>query len=290
MKRIMATALVCAMLFSLAACSGKQQETTISESSETTAQATETTTETTEATKASETAETTTAATTAAILTKKDYVTNARSKYKSYVGGDPDKSFYVPELLIKSAYAESINNEIKKLFEGYKKELKKNKEETITGTEYFVYLTKEGILSIVFIERRYADRFHVYNIDVTTGEKVDNARMAEMAGVKSIRTAAMDLLQDEYNNTDNGYNCRFENYKIVTKKGKKLTSDQKKAQATFGEKYINDNMAVGLTDEGKMFFVLTMYDGLIYEPGVYEAGEGNLWHEGNPALVAPKDS
>ena len=66
MKRIMATALVCAMLFSPAACSGKQQETTISESSETTAQATETTTETTEATKASETAETTTAATTAA--------------------------------------------------------------------------------------------------------------------------------------------------------------------------------------------------------------------------------
>ena len=50
MKKIVATALICAMMFSLAACSGKQPETTITESSETTTHVTETTEETTETT------------------------------------------------------------------------------------------------------------------------------------------------------------------------------------------------------------------------------------------------
>ena len=133
MKKIIATALICTMLFSLAACSGKQQETTVPESSETatqvmetseTTQASETTevTAATETTTAVETTTETTVATTAKILTKKDYVKNARSKYKSYVKNS--STFYAPELLIKSPYADSVNNKIAALFKSYKKDLK----------------------------------------------------------------------------------------------------------------------------------------------------------------------
>lgn len=293
MKKLLASVLCVSIAMSLAACSGKQPEQTVPESSETTTQVTETTEttkaiETTETTTAVET--TTTATTTAPVLTKKDYVKNARSKYKSYVNGDKDKEFYAPEILIKSDYADQINKEIEDLFKGYKKDMKKG-DPGIYGTEYMTYLTKEGILTVIFKEIRKNETYRVYNIDVTTGKKVDNARMAEIAGVKDIKKAAKDALQDYYNNTDFGSGIiKFKNYKAVVKKGKKLTNVQKKAEASFDKKYINDNMAIGLTDKGKMFFVLTVLDGSSYGKIVYESGEGNLWYEGNPAITAPKNS
>lgn len=288
MKKLLASVLSMAIVMSLAACNGKQQETTVSE---TTTQITETT----ETTKVSETAETTTATettettptTTAKILTKKDYVKNARSKYKSYVNGDKDKEFYAPEILIKSAYADQINKEIEDLFKGYKKDMKKD-DPGIYGTEYMTHLTKEGILTVVIREVRTYDTYHVYNIDVTTGEKVDNARMAEIAGFKDIKKAAKDTLQEYYLNTNDG--IPFKNYKVVKKNGKKLTNDEKKAEASFDEKYINDNIAAGLTDNGELFFVLTVWGGSRYEQELYGFGEGWVWAEGNPAITAPKNS
>ena len=288
MKKFTASVLSIAVVMSLAACSGKQPEMTVSE---TTAQVTETSettkvTETTETTAAPETNESTPAAT-AKILKKKDYVKNVRSKYKSYVNGDPDKSFTAPEILIDSDYADSINQEIENLFRGYKKAMKKGNC-SVDGTEYMVCLTKEGILSVVFMEDKSVSKnFRVYNIDVTTGEQVDNARIAEIAGVKNIRQYGMDVLQDYYNGSSTG--PKFKNYKAVAKKGKKLTKDDKKAQASFDEKYINDNMAVGLTDEGKMFLVLTIWDNVLgYQKEVIEKDEGDLWYEDSPDIVAPQ--
>jgi len=290
MKKFLASVLSIAVIMSLAACSGKQPETTVPESSETTAQVTETTettkvAETTETTTAAET--TTTATTTAPVLTIKDYVKNARSKYKSYVNGDKDKEFYAPEILIKSAYAEQINKEIENLFKGYKKVIKKSNP-GIYGTEYMTYLTKEGILTIVFKEVRVHETYRIYNIDVTTGKKVDNARMAEIAGFKDIKKAAKDTLQEYYLTTNDG--IPFKNYKVVKKNGKKLTNAEKKAEASFDKKYINDNMAAGLTDKGKLFFVLTVWGGSSYEQTVYEFDEGELWYDGNPAITGPKKS
>ena len=288
MKKIVATTLVCAMMFSLAACSCKQPEMTVSETTAQVKETSETTkvTETTETTAAPETNESTPAAT-AKILKKKDYVKNVRSKYKSYVNGDPDKSFTAPEILIDSDYADSINQEIENLFRGYKKAMKKGNC-SVDGTEYMVCLTKEGILSVVFMEDKSVSKnFRVYNIDVTTGEQVDNARIAEIAGVKNIRQYGMDVLQNYYNGSSTG--PKFKNYKAVAKKGKKLTKDDKKAQASFDEKYINDNMAVGLTDEGKMFLVLTIWDNVLgYQKEVIEKDEGDLWYEDSPDIVAPQ--
>ena len=106
------------MAMSIAACSGKQPEQT-TVSSETTTQVietTETTAETTvETTTAAETTTETTEATNAKILTKKDYVKNVRSKYRNIFGKknkDYTDGFYVPEILIKSAYADSGNDQI----------------------------------------------------------------------------------------------------------------------------------------------------------------------------------
>ena len=297
MKKIVATALICAMMFSLAACSGKQPETTITETSETTTLVTETTqaAETTAAQTSETTADATTASKNAAGLNKEDYVKNAQSKYKSYVNGSD--SYCAPEILIKSSYADSVNKEIQKRFEKIKKELKSDNEIDIeiSGTEYIAYLTKDGILSVAFIERRSKTLVHVYNIDVKTGEKVDNARLAEIAGVKSIRTAAMDALQNEYNSIhENFYGAsagrKVENYKVKPENGKKLNEDERGKQATFGEKYLNDNMKVGLTDEGKMFFVITLFDALLYERYVLDADGNDLRKKDNPALVAPKGS
>ena len=291
MKKSIASVLSMAIVLSLAACSIRQPEPAFSSSSETTTQVSETT-ETSETTKPADTTtefetteSTTTAATTMPVLTKKDYVKNVRSKYKSYVKGDPDKTFYVPELLIKSDYADSVNNEIKKLFEGYKKQMKKG-DYDICGTEYLVCLTKEGILSLVFKEDKGTSYvFHVYNIDVTTGEKVDKARLAEIAGVSDIKKAARDALQDTYNHSEGS--PKFKNYKAVTKKGKKLTKDQKKAEASFGDTFITDNISVGLTDEGKMFFVLSVWESIRYEKDVIETGGGTMWVVGTPGLAAP---
>ena len=287
MKKFIASVLSIAIVMSLAACNGKQQETTVSETTTQVTETTETTkvTETTEATTATETTESTPAAT-AKILKKKDYVKNVRSKYKSYVNGDPDKSFTAPEILIDSDYADSINQEIENLFRGYKKAMKKGNC-SVDGTEYMVCLTKEGILSVVFMEDKSVSKnFRVYNIDVTTGEKVDNARIAEIAGVKDIRQYGMDVLQDYYNGSSGG--PKFKNFKAVAKKGKKLTKDDKKAQASFDEKYINEKMAIGLTDEGKMFLVLTIWDNVLgYQKEVIEKDEGDLWYEDSPDIVAP---
>jgi hypothetical protein len=291
MKKIAATALVCAMIFSLAACSVKQQETTIPESSETTTHVTETTEETTETT----TEETTLRAPSTQILTKEDYVKNARDKYKKYVKGDCKDDFYAPEILIKSSYADSVNNDIKKIFEKYKKAFKKDEYAEIYGSDYIVYLTKDGILSVVFTEYKGEEVHHVYNIDVTTGEKVDNARIAQIAGVTSIKTAAMDALQNAYNSTYEYFHGakagkRVENYKVIPENGKKLTSEEKNMQATFNEKYFSDDMKVGLTDEGKMFFIITRYDAALYSKFVIDADGKSQDYVGNPAWVSPKNT
>ena len=117
---------------------------------------------------------------------------------------EPEECVYhYPQILIKSSYADEVNKEISSTVEKYMKDVKKTEDadEVFVSTEYIAYLTKEGILSIVFISDEYYEycRYKIYNIDTKTGEKVDNARVAQAAGVSSIRKAAMDALQAFYN-------------------------------------------------------------------------------------------
>ena len=299
MKKLFATVLSIAIVMSLTACYGKQGKQTVSE---TTAQVTETeettqVVETTETTAASETSEeTTTETTAAAVLNKADYIKDKVVKFKIKDEYNKKKKkwkyenreYHFPELLIKSDYADQINQAMDKLIAGYNKEFKKDGETSDLGTEYIAYLTKEGILSIVFIVTYENDQIEckVYNIDVKTGEKVDNARIAQIAGVSNIRKAAMDALQARYNK-EKFY--KVNNYKVVKKKGQKKNEDDKNVEKSFGEKRLNDKMKIGLTNEGKIFFISDYVTGSGDENnGVYDANGKDLYDEKNPNWVGQK--
>ena len=256
MKKIVATTLACAMMFSLAACSGKQPE-------QTTATVSETTAETTATAETSETAQTEPSATATTVYNPasefvKDRTEKVPDPNRVDEDGEVDESdifvYHLPELQIKSSYADAVNKEINAAFEKYKKNYNNADVEQFYSTEYIAYLTKEGILSLVLISNgEYeCNEYKVYNIDTKTGEKVDNARIAKAAGVSSIRKAAMDALQNMYNKMEI---FQFKDYKIVLKKGEKKDSQMKDVEKTFSEKYLNDKMQIGLTSEGKMFFV-----------------------------------
>lgn len=203
---------------------------------------------------------------------------------------DEDIIFHFPVLQIKSSYAEQVNKEMDKIFADYNKEYKSAVKDNVTPdlyeTNYIAYLTKDGILSLVFVEGGANDcnEYHVYNIDVKTGEKVDNARIAQVAGVSDIRKAAMDALQALYNNDENG-NFKIKNYKVVKKVGEKKDEMDRDVEKAFSEKHLNDKMKIGLTDEGKMFFISEFETGAGEFSGMYDVNGKDLYDENNPCFV-----
>ena len=285
MKKLIATALICTMLFSLAACSKKPEQTTTA--------AAETTAQTSAAAPTEPSASAT--ETTAFVNPASEYVKDRIEKlitpaFKDEEGEEYEAEeciYHLPELLIKSSYADSINKEINQIFARDEKEnkaaIKGNYTPDIHYCDFIAYLTKDGILSLVFVEGGDNDynEYHVYNIDVKTGEKVDNARLAKVAGVSSIRKAAMDALQNVYNNNEN-HNYRLKDYKIVKKKGKKLDEEERAVEASFSEKHLNDKMKIGLTNEGKLFFISEFEKGAGESFGMYDGNGKDLYDEDNP--------
>ncbi len=286
MKKLLASVLCLTLVMSLAACSNAKEPEQTTENT-TTTEATTTTTEatTTEATtttttepsektsvtsETSETSETTSESkaegTSASVKDKKIKSASAYIEKKIEYGKmkdaqdrgyeDGDFKYCYPQLLINSSYADSVNKEIKKTVEKYKKAVNNEEHYLFLSTSYAAFITKEGVLSLVFISDEETDcnEYKVYNIDVTTGKKVDNARIAKIAGVSSIRKAAMDALQNFYN--DKGW-FKLENYKVVLEPGQEKDEQMKNVERSFGKKYLNDKMQIGLTDEGKLFFIST---------------------------------
>lgn len=305
MKKLIATALICTMLFSFAACNSRKPEQTAPESSEAVVQVTETT-EAEETTTVSETAETTAPSETseevttetmaAAVLNKKDYLKDKVVKFKVKEDYNKKKKkwnyttleFHFPVLQIKSSYADSINKTMDKMIKKYQKDFKDKEDIGEYGTEYIAYLTKDGIMSIVFINTYPNDQIEckVYNIDVITGEKVDNARIAQIAGVSNIRKSAMNALQARYNKQKL---FKVKNYKVVKKKGQKKNEDDKAVEKSFNTKHLNDKMKIGLTNEGKIFFVSGYFDGCCEDNDtVYDANGNDLYTKKNKNLVRAK--
>ena len=287
MKKLLASVLCLTMVMSLAACNSRKPEQTTTAVTETTASAPVSTEPSASAT-----------GTTAYVNPASEYVKDRVEKFTTPEFKDEDGEtfeaedyvFHFPQLLIKSAYAEQVNKEMNKIFAGYEKEYKAAVKGSYTPDlyrcDYIAYLTKEGVLSLVFVEGGANDynEYHVYNIDVKTGEKVDNARIAQIAGVSSIRKAAMDALQNLYNNDEN-HNHTLKNYKIVKKNGKKLDAEEKAIEKSFSEKHLNDKMMIGLTDEGKMFFISEYETGAGESFGMYDGNGNDLYVEENPCYV-----
>lgn len=305
MKKLIATALICTMLFSFAACNSRKPEQTAPESSEAVVQVTETT-EAEETTTVSETAETTAPSETseevttetmaAAVGNKKDYLKDKVVKFKIKEDYNKKKKkwnyttleFHFPVLLIKSSYADSINKAMEKMIKKYQKDFKDKEDIGEYGTEYIAYFTKDGIMSIVFINTYPNDQIEckVYNIDVITGEKVDNARIAQIVGVSNIRKSAMNALQARYNKQKL---FKVKNYKVVKKKGQKKNEDDKAVEKSFNTKHLNDKMKIGLTNEGKIFFVSGYFDGCCEDNDtVYDANGNDLYTKKNKNLVRAK--
>ena len=291
MKKILAVILSVTIVMSLAACSGKKQpdQPTINPSDRV-GMSFETVPNESEPD----------ATTTAAIANPaSQYVKDELTKVKVTYEADPEDGdgkeeedeleYHMPQLLIKSSYADKVNKEISSAVEKYKKDIEKEEAEHIFGTAYVANLSKDNILSLVFISYEETDMnvYKVYNIDVTTGEKVDNARIAKAAGVSDIRKAAMDALQNLYNNMEI---VKVENYKVVLEKGKKLDGQMKDVEKSFSEKFLNDKMQIGLTGEGKMFFVsqvCTMAGADFYDY-VYDSDGYTLDDEDNPNYTGPR--
>jgi hypothetical protein len=276
MKKILATILCITTVMSFAACNKKKVETQVSGSSS----------QVTNETYAPVPSETTVA------NPASEFVKDRIEKFK-VVDEDNDEEeleYHIPELQIKSAYADSVNKELSDAFAKYKKDLEKEDATHFYSTAYIPYLTKDGILSLVFIsyEETDLDEYKVYNIDTKTGEKVDNARIAQAAGVSDIRKAAMDALQNWYNKMEI---VKVKDYKVVPEAGQKVDEEMKGVETSFSEKYLNDKMQIGLTNEGKIFFiseVCTMAGADFYE-WAYDANGGNLDDEENPYWVGWDD-
>ena len=177
-----------------------------------------------------------------------DYVRDARSEYNLL---EQDGEYHVPKVVFKTEYAAQKKQEIDGCFAVYAEEIADNGYSHYYSTHYIAFLSPGGVLSIVFVEvgEWDDDVFHVWNFDVKTGNKVDNSRISEIAGVRSIRKAGMDAAQKCLNNTGM---INVQDYQLVSTDYEYMRDS---VANTFSEAYINDNMPVGLTSDGKMFFI-----------------------------------
>ena len=105
--------------------------------------------------------------------------------------GDETREYFCqqPELLIQSADADAINAEIaercNKIFDAY--DSGKPMEDFSKGAEYKAYLNGKT-LSLVFIDRAPVNQsvyYYVYNIDVESGSRLDDERVAEYFDAKT---------------------------------------------------------------------------------------------------------
>ena len=191
-----------------------------------------------------------------------------------------------PEIILKSAYADQVNKEIDGIMQKYI-EIRKTNKKYCFCSQYMAYLHKSGILSVLFLEEPDNEEgtiYHMYNIDVTTGLKADNTRMAAAAGVTDIRKAAMNAVAKLYRK--NGW--KIKDYKPAEKMSE---ANYQAVVNSFKEDRLNDNMMMGITDKGKLFFVSDI-GGIYDDDGVstdatfiYDADGKDLEYESNKNFV-----
>jgi len=296
MKKFLSVLLASAMVLSVVSCTSKKPsdghrdrdnvETQASKRENGGTEATEPvinepteTKETTEATTETTTETTTEATTTTSELpvdygTASDYVTDIRDTYQ-YL--ELDGEYHVPQVVFTTPYAQQMGEEIRDIFREYALEISNVNNCHYWYTKYIAFLSPDGVLSVVFVEGGAWDDdiYHVWNFDVTTGNQVDNWTMAERAGVVDIRTAAMDAVQNYFNNTGM---LVVENYELVSGPFDHMYET---VADSFSEDRLNENMPMGLTNDGKLFFVsgLASFGGADWYYEIYDASGIDLTYE-----------
>lgn len=177
-----------------------------------------------------------------------DYVIDARSDYMHL---EKDGKYHVPRVLLNSSYAEEMQLEVEHCLAVYNTEIEEYGETHYPSTDYAAYLTEGGILSVVFVERGMWDDdiYHVWNFDVITGNRVENRIIAEVAGIQDIRTAAMDAVQAYYNREGM---VTVEDYQVVSSV---VDYMEKPVADSFSEERLNNDMMIGLRNDGSIFFI-----------------------------------
>ena len=202
-----------------------------------------------------------------------DYVIDIRDDYK-YLEGSGE--YHVPLVLLDSDYADEMREEISARFEYYAELVEEDGWCHYWATKYIAFLNTDfGVLSVVFVEEGDWDDdiFHVWNFDITTGDKVDNSDIADMAGIYDIRTAAMDGAQAYYNR----YDTIVEDYTYI---GDDVYMEDY-VNASFSEEYMNDDMMMGITDDGRVFFIseLASFGGAPTYYEMYDQYGLNMYYE-----------
>lgn len=158
----------------LSACGAKPE----SQAQETTAAVTQTATEA--ATAAQTTEEPTRAV--------DEFVTTKRLESWTVNYGSQSEEYFCqqPQLTIRSADADAVNAEIdeicSRIFNAY--DSGKNMQDWSKGAEYKAYLNGKT-LSLVFIDRDANNqlvKYYVYNLDVESGSRIDNAELISRSG------------------------------------------------------------------------------------------------------------
>ena len=292
MKKFLSVLLASAMVLSMASCTSKKPSDGHRDSDNVETQASkrenggteETEPVINEPTETEETSETTTESTTEATTTTSelpvdygtasDYVTDIRDTYK-YL--ELDGEYHVPQVVFTTPYAEEMEKEIRDVFKYYAQEISNVGYCHYWYTKYIAFLSPDGVLSVVFVEAGAWDDdiYHVWNFDVTTGNQVDNWTMAERAGVIDIRTAAMSAVQNYYNNTGM---LVVEDYELVSAPFDHMYET---VADSFSEDRLNENMPIGLTNEGDLFFVsgLASFGGADWYYEIYDTGGIDLTYE-----------
>lgn len=206
----------------------------------------------------------------------------------SYINNVGSGDYNVPNIQLNSAYANSVNEEIDSIYN----ECMNSDDDIYAPAEesnYIYFLSDNGCLSLLFVVRHMfeGNYYYVYNIDINTGNRLDNSEIAQMAGVQDIRQAAMDAAQSYINNQGVAI---VSNYQVV-----ELTEDYDDlgeifranysdlVDRTFGTDNLNSSMMIGLTDTGSLFFVSEMAAaggaGVYYQ--AYDTNGNSLWQFNN---------
>lgn len=187
--------------------------------------------------------------------------------------------YHMPHLLISSDYCNEVNSIITSFLSDREAQIGSGEEPFYVSTRYTVFLTDEGVMSVVILYHGFTgnDNYIVYNIDVNTGEQVDNARIAEIAGIESIRQAAMDALQAYMNRSDLFFDV-VDHHAVFPDDGNDYTTLDENVDLTFSEEKLNDDMRIGLTDDGEMFFIsdVCYARGAAFYTSMYVASDNGL--------------
>ncbi len=203
------------------------------------------------------------------VVFENEYVTDLYADYE-YMASD--RPYHVPHINIDSEDAASINAEILEIMQRPISGYDTNGYPHMYCSTYSMFLTDNGLLTIVFrlCGEWDDDDYYVWTIDVNTGARLSNSEIASAAGVTDIRAAAVTALSEfcnrRYNYADDPeFIPVFINGELNPESPRyESMSDPEyyaydEMQASFSEERLNANMCIGLDSDSHLIFISRVY-------------------------------